>query len=165
MQKKLLGMQTLFEGTAVGIMDMLRTDSCNPLFSEMIRRVEQDEARHAAFGVLQMRRVVREATSDEMNEMEDWSFFILEALNANQNRDMLKLFEEKYGFEVDTISQMLTSMPEFGEINSKPFMHTVIPNLKKLGLITERTETRWRDVGLMVDGRAGAASSLPIADH
>jgi hypothetical protein len=32
-------------------------------------------------------------------------------------------------------------------------MHTVVPNLKRLGLITERTEQGWRDVGLMVDGR------------
>ena len=164
MQKKVLGMQTLFEGTAVGIMDMLRTDSCNTLFSEMLRRVEQDEARHAAFGVLQMRRIVREADTEQMNEMEDWSFSILEALNANQNRDMLKLFEEKYGYEVDTISQMATELPEFAEFNSRIFMHTVIPNLKRLGLITDRTESQWREVGMMIDSRAGASSSLPVAD-
>ena len=163
MQKKLLGMQTLFEGTAVGIMDMLRADSCNTLFSEMLRRVEQDESRHAAFGVLQMRRIVREADTEQMNEMEDWSFSILEALNANQNRDMLKLFEEKYGYEVDAISQMATELPEFAEFNSKIFMHTVIPNLKRLGLITDRTESQWRDVGMMIDSRAFASPSIPVA--
>ena len=163
MQKKLLGMQTLFEGTAVGIMDMLRTDSCNTLFSEMLRRVEQDESRHAAFGVLQMRRIVREADTEQMNEMEDWSFSILEALNANQNRDMLKLFEEKYGYEVDAISQMATELPEFAEFNSKIFMHTVIPNLKRLGLITDRTESQWRDVGMMIDSRAFASPSVSVA--
>jgi hypothetical protein len=38
MQKKTLGMQTLFEGTAVGIMDMMRSESRNPFFTEMIRR-------------------------------------------------------------------------------------------------------------------------------
>ena len=36
LQKKTLGMQTLFEGTAVGIMDMLRTMSRNAFVSEMI---------------------------------------------------------------------------------------------------------------------------------
>ena len=40
-QKKTLGMQTLFEGMAVGIMDMLRSQSRNPLMSEMLKRVEQ----------------------------------------------------------------------------------------------------------------------------
>jgi hypothetical protein len=150
MQKKLLGMQTLFEGTAVGIMDSLRTESCNALFGEMLHRVQQDESRHAAFGVLQMRRLVREASVEEMNEMEDWSFSILEALNANQNRDMLKLFEEKYGYDVDTISEMAVGLPEFPEFNSQIFMHTVVPNLKNLGLITERTEGQWTGVGMML---------------
>jgi len=55
MQKKVLGMQTLFEGMAVGIMDMLRRDSRNDLLAKMLHRVEQDESRHAAFGVLNMR--------------------------------------------------------------------------------------------------------------
>ena len=58
MQKKTLGMQTLFEGTAVGIMDLMRSESRNDLFTDMIKRIEQDESRHAAFGVLTMRRVV-----------------------------------------------------------------------------------------------------------
>jgi hypothetical protein len=43
-------------------------------------------------------------------------------------------------------------------------MHTVIPNLKRLGLITERTESEWRRVGLMVDQRGGEPrGQLPIA--
>ena len=88
-QKKTLGMQTLFEGMAVGIMDFMRSQSRTPLLTELLRRVEQDESRHAAFGVLMMRRVVREASTDEKNGMEDWAFSILEALNANQQLDML----------------------------------------------------------------------------
>jgi hypothetical protein len=107
MQKKTLGMQTLFEGTAVGIMDMMRSESRNPFFTEMIRRVEQDESRHAAFGVLTMRRVVKEATDPERAEMEDWAFSILEALNANQQLDMLQVLGPKYG--IDGIRSCRTS--------------------------------------------------------
>ena len=160
MSKKLLGMQTLFEGTAVGIMDMLRSESENALFQEMIRRVERDESRHAAFGVLQMRRVVRESSPEEMNEMEDWAFSIMEALNASQNRDMLKLFAPKYDFDVDAIGQMFTAMPEFAEINSMLFMHTVVPNLRNLGLITERTEESWRSVGMISGSPGGQGEAL-----
>ena len=44
-----------------------------------------------------------------------------------------------------------------------PFMHTVIPNLQRLGLITERTEEGWRKVGLMVDQRGGPPKfELPL---
>ena len=153
MQKKTLGMQTLFEGTAVGIMDLMRSESRNPLFTEMIKRVEQDESRHAAFGVLTMRRVVKDASTEEMAEMEDWAFAILEALNANQQIDMLKVLGPKYGIDAENMTRIMLSLPNHAELNSLPFMHTVIPNLQRLGLITERTESGWRKVGLMVDHR------------
>jgi hypothetical protein len=162
-QKKTLGMQTLFEGTAVGIMDLMRSESRNPLFTDMIRRVEQDESRHAAFGVLTMRRVVKEATPQEMAEMEDWAFAILEALNANQQIDMLQVLGPKYGIDPENMTRIMVSLPNHAELNSIPFMHTVIPNLQRLGLITERTEPGWRKVGLMVDQRGGPPKfGLPL---
>jgi hypothetical protein len=57
----------------------------------------------------------------------------------------------------------MLALPNHAELNSLPFMHTVIPNLKRLGLITERTEGDWRRVGLMVDQRGGEPrGQLPI---
>jgi hypothetical protein len=152
-QTKTLGMQCLFEGTAVGIFDLLRETSENALLAEMIRRIETDEARHAAFGVLCMRRVVREAEPGEKERMEDWAFSILEALNANQQLDMLNLLGPKYGLHPHNVVLAATSMPNFADFNSLMFMHTVIPNLKGLGLITERTESEWRRVGMLTDRR------------
>lgn len=157
MQKKVLGMQTLFEGMAVGIMDTLRRESTNPLIKEMLRRVEQDEARHAAFGVLNMRRIVREASKEEMEEMEDWSFDILETLNANQQIELLKTFAPKYGFDPDAVVEMMTSLPNFAELNSVFYMHTVVPNLRNLGLITDRTEEHWRRLGMIYDAKSAVA--------
>ena len=164
MQKKTLGMQTLFEGTAVGIMDVMRQESRNPFFTEMIKRIEQDESRHAAFGVLTMRRVVKEASDDEMADMEDWAYSILEALNANQQLDMLHLLGPKYDIDPEAFVTTMTSLPQFPELNSMAFMHTVVPNLQRLGLITERTEQGWRDKAMMVDQRGGISpkNELPI---
>jgi hypothetical protein len=155
MQKKTLGMQTLFEGTAVGIMNLMRSESRNDFFTEMIRRIEQDESRHAAFGVLCMRRVVREAEPEQLEEMEDFAFSILEALNANQQLDMLRLLGPKYGIDPENLTRAVLALPNHAELNSLPYMHTVIPNLKRLGLITERTEEGWRKAGMLVEGRGG----------
>jgi hypothetical protein len=159
-QKKTLGMQTLFEGMAVGIMDLLRGECRNPLLTEVIRRVEQDEARHAAFGVLMMRRVVRDATAEERAGMEDWAFQILEALNANQQLDMLRLLGPKYDLDPETVVKLITGLPNFAEVNSLAYMHTVVPNLKSLGLLTERTEAQWRDLGMLVDKRGEMPESV-----
>ncbi len=150
---KTLGMQCLFEGTAVGVFDMLRSASKNDLLTDMIRRVEQDEARHAAFGVLTMRRVVKRAEPEEMEHMEDWAFSILEALNANQNLDMLRVLGPKYGIDPENVVKVGLAMPMWADFNSLMYMHTVIPNLKGLGLITERTEEGWRKAGMMTDRR------------
>jgi hypothetical protein len=150
-RKKTLGMQTLFEGMAVGIFDLLRRETRNPLLEEMIRRVEQDESRHAAFGVLTMRRAVREADASEKEAMEDWAFGILEALNANQQLDMLQVLGPKYGIDPANLTQATLAMPNWSELNSMPYMHTVIPNLRHLGLITERTEAQYRSLGMLYD--------------
>lgn len=153
-QLKTLGMQVLFEGTAMGIMDLMRQESRNPLLAETLGRVARDEARHAAFGVLMMRRIVGEAEPEQRDEMEDWAFGILEALNANQQMDMLRVLGPKYGVDAEITTKMFLASEGFADFNSRIYMHTVIPNLRNLGLITERTEDHWRKVGMMVDKRA-----------
>jgi hypothetical protein len=163
-QKKCLGMQTLFEGMAVGIMDLVRSQSLNDLTSDMLRRVQQDEARHAAFGVLMMRRIVRDADTSELEEMEDWSFGILEALNANQQIDMLKLFGAKYDIDAEQVTTLVTGLENFAELNCLSYMHTVVPNLKALGLLTERTASQWREVGMLVDKRPAVLDELPTLE-
>lgn len=161
---KTLGMQTLFEGMAVGIFDQIAKATSNPLLKDMIRRVQIDESRHAAFGVLSMRQVVKESTPEEMAEMEDFAFTILETLNANQQLDFLRLVGPKYGLDPDTVVTMLHGLPEWAKINSEIYMHTVVPNLRRLGLITERTEDQYRKVGVMWGEAVGQGSPLPITN-
>jgi hypothetical protein len=161
-QRKTLGMQTLFEGMAMGIMDLLRSQCRNELLADVLRRVEHDEARHAAFGVLMMRRVVREATPEERAGMEDWCFCLLEALNANQQLDMLRLLGPKYGIDPEAVVRTLTQLPNFAEVNALTYMHTVVPNLRSLGLLTARTEERWREVGMLTDRRHLEALLVPL---
>ena len=146
---KTLGMQCLFEGMAVGIFDQIAKATSNPLLRDIIRRVQIDESRHAAFGILSMRQVVAESTPQEMEEMEDFAFSILEALNANQQLDMLRVLGPKYGLHPETVVEMMLGLPEWPVLNSEVYMHTVVPNLKRLGLITERTESHWRRLGMM----------------
>jgi hypothetical protein len=146
---KTLGMQCLFEGMAVGIFDQVAKATTNPLLHDILRRVQVDEARHAAFGILTMRRLVKESSPEELNEMEDFAFSILECLNANQQLDMLRLLGPKYGLDPESVVGIVLGMPEWPVINSEVYMHTVVPNLKRLGLITERTEDDWRRLGMI----------------
>jgi len=154
---KTLGMQTLFEGMAVGIMGLMRQDCRNPLLADILERVGQDEARHAAFGVLMMRRILKRTEPEQLREMELWSFAILEALNASQHLEMLRLLGPKYDVDAEAMTRLFIDSPRFAEVNSLVYMHTVIPNLRSLGLITECTEDRWRKLGMMYDRSAAPA--------
>jgi len=159
---KTLGMQTLFEGMAVGIFDMIAKASTNPLVRDMIRRIQVDESRHAAFGILSMRQVVKDSTPEELAEMEDFAFSVLETLNANQQLDMLLLLGPKYGLDPENVTRSVLDMPEWPVVNSEIYMHTVVPNLKRLGLITERTESDYRRVGILYGDRFQPQSELPL---
>jgi len=66
---------------------------------------------------------------------------------------MLKLIGPKYEIDPFSVTQIVTSLPNFAELNSMTYMHTVVPNLQRLGLLTERTESRWRACGMLVDKR------------
>ncbi len=43
-------------------------------------------------------------------------------------------------------------------------MHTVIPNLVRLGLITERTESDYRRLGMMYGDRFEPRYELPVTN-
>jgi hypothetical protein len=162
-QLKTLGMQTLFEGMAVGIMDLVAKANSNPLVKDIIHRVHGDEARHAAFGILNMRRLVKESTPEEKADLEDFAFAILETLNANQQLDMLRRFGPKYGLEPDDVVTIMHGLPQWAMLNSEAYMHTVMPNLMRLGLITERTEQKYRERGMLVGDHLAPKSDLPLA--
>jgi len=42
-------------------------------------------------------------------------------------------------------------------------MHTVVPNLLRLGLITERTRDQWKKLGMMVDDRKALFERVGLA--
>jgi len=162
-QAKCLGMQTLFEGMAVGIMDIVQRANTNPLIKDIIHRVHQDEARHAAFGILTMRRLVKESDPETLVELEDFAFNILETLNANQQLDMLHDLAPKYGLDPEACVRVMHSLPNWHDLNAEVYMHTVMPNLCRLGLVTERTEDKYRKLGILSDTRTAPRSELPLS--
>lgn len=152
-QKKTLGMQTLFEGMALGIMGMLEDGTDIPFLKEMLKRVRLDESRHAAFGIISMKMTMESAeTSPELKaELEDWAFGILECLNAGQYHGPLSELGPKYGINASAVTPVLYHSKDAIEAKSLMYTHAVIPHLKKLGLITERTAGKYRDIGLVKD--------------
>ena len=110
--------------------------------------------------LLRATQVVAGSSEEEMIAMEDWALSLLEALNANQNMSMLRELGPKYGLDPDAVTMGMLASPDWVEMNSPVFMHTVVPNLVKLGLITDRTSGRWQKLGMLTDVKKASLGPL-----
>jgi hypothetical protein len=99
---KVLGMQTLFEGMAVGIMELVQRANSNPLIADIITRCTRT-SKHAA-GVL-ARRVWKEATPEELIEM---GLRLRHPGDARANQQLaMKLFGPKYDLDGQAVVQIM----------------------------------------------------------
>jgi len=147
-QKKCVGMQLLFESVAVGVFDQLQDAAVNPLLKDVLYRVTQDESRHAAFGVLSMRRALPTLSREEHDDLEDFAFEVIECFHRGQLMGELRDLTPAWGIDPDNVAQMLLTDPEFREQNNEIFGH-MMANMKNLGLITERTREGYAQLGLV----------------
>jgi len=77
---------------------------------------------------------------------------------------MLRLLGPKYGLDPEGVVESTLTMPEWPALNSEIFMHTVMPNLKRLNLVTERTEPEYRRIGMIYGDRSEAKQASPPAN-
>ncbi len=147
-QKKCVGMQLLFESVAVGVFDQLQEAALNPLLKTALYRITQDEARHAAFGVLSMRRVMPTLERQQREELEDFAFRVIECFHRGQLMGELRELAPAWGLDPDNVAQMLLNDPDFRDKSNEIFRH-MMANLKNLGLITERTRAGYAELGLV----------------
>ena len=142
-RRKTIGMQVLFEGVAMAVLTDIGTRTTNPLVREAMRNVARDEARHAAFGVLALREEFDSPSQAEHDELEDWTWMCLEVVANGLMQGLFDDVGRTYGLFPDAVAQVVFTAPEFWDGRYHMFNHTVLPNLRKLGLITERTRANY----------------------
>ena len=72
---------------------------------------------------------------------------------------MLNLLAPKYDIDPESVVRSALNLPNFAELNSPVYTHTVVPNLRNLGLLTERTEGQWRALGMLTDSDRATATA------
>jgi hypothetical protein len=141
--RKTIGMQLLFEGVAMAIITDIGRRTTNPLVCEVMRAVSRDEARHAAFGVLALRDELAQVSPRERDELEDWTWMCLEVVANGLLASMLDEVAPRHGLDASAVAQAVFTSKAFWDARYHMFNHTVLPNLRKLGLITERTRPNY----------------------
>jgi hypothetical protein len=145
---KFLGMQIMIEGVALGAFSLLYRETREPLLRELLKNVIQDEARHVHYGVLALREhIVTELTESERREREDWAF---EVALLMRNRFLAYEVYEEHFEGLLTRAQwrdVVTSSPGMERFRHLMFGR-MVPNLREIGLLSDRIKPHYARVGL-----------------
>jgi hypothetical protein len=160
---KFLGMQILVEGLALGAFGTMRSATEEPLLREMLRRVITDEARHVHFGVLALQELYPQLSPRELREREDWAYEV--CLMARNRFLAHEFFEEYYGHcmsrrEWDRLVLASRFMARFRHT----LFRRIIPNLKRIGLLSERMRPHYEQLGLLDLEHEKAAPDLDVSE-
>jgi hypothetical protein len=160
---KFLGMQIMIEGLALGAFGTLRQLTREPLLKQMLTYVITDEARHVHYGVLALQEAVKGMTEKERREREDWCFEVSLML---RNRFLAhEFYEEHYGHVMKRSQwDQLVANSELMGLFRKTMFKRIIPNLKRIGLLSERIRPRYGELGILEYEMGRAAPELTAED-
>jgi hypothetical protein len=142
---KYLGMQVMIEGLAMAAFGNLFQLCQEPLLKELLRYVMRDESRHVAFGVLSLRNYYDDMSASELADRED---FIIYASELMKDRLIGKEIARAMGWPAEEVQRVVLESP-VGQLFRSMLFQRIVPNLKKLGLLTPRVREAYARMNLM----------------
>ena len=142
---KYLGMQILVECLAMAAFGNLHQIADDPLLVELIHYVMRDESRHVAFGVLSLDGYYREMSAGELRDRED---FIIEASLLMRDRLIGDEIADVMGFDRGEVRALILGSPIMSAFRQQLFAR-VVPNVKRLGLLTPRVREAYDGIGVL----------------
>jgi len=142
---KYLGMQIIIEGLAMAAFGNLFQLTTEPLLKELIRYVMKDESRHVAFGMLSLSDYYSDMKPSDVRDRED---FIIYACELMRNRLVGDQIATAMGWDREEVRQaVLASEPAM--MFRRMIFSLVVPNLKRLGLLTARVREAFARLGIL----------------
>jgi hypothetical protein len=160
---KFLGMQIMIEGLALGAFGMIQQKTQEPLLRKLLTLVITDEARHVHYGVLALQEYFAQLTEAERREREDWAFEV--SLFMRNRFFAHEFYDEFYGHAMSRAQwDELVLKSQMMRLFRRTMFKRVIPNLKRIGLLSERIRPRYEALGLLAFEQGRAAPELTAAD-
>ena len=142
-----LGMQIMVEGLALAAFGVTRMQMMDePLIQDLIGRVMQDESRHVAFGVLSLADLyTNQMTEAELREREE---FVIESTYLLRERLTPTPVFERMGWDAKVWTEWSQQTPFMRGFRQMMFQK-IVPNLKRLGLLTPRVRAAYEQLDLL----------------
>jgi hypothetical protein len=147
--KKLVGMQMLVEGLAMGAFATIHSLTDDPLLKRTVQLVMTDEAFHHRFGKIWADRTVPKLTEEEHELVESWAAKCFQTLLFNLvNAEQKQAIYGKFGLDWQWVRGAI--LEAFTDTDRRRMMtrstnifRVLIKTLLKAGIITERTRATY----------------------
>jgi hypothetical protein len=144
--KKIIGMQMLVEGLAMGAFATGYKYNQDPVAKKLFQLVMTDEAFHHKFGKIWADRTIPRMTEQERNVVEDWAAHCFQSLvmNLGSPQQQVQMYQQ-FGLDPDKVIAGLMEVRSHERTRerlkeSTNIFRVLIKTLLKSGLITERTK-------------------------
>ena len=143
--KKIVGMQMLIEGIAMGSFATLNAKTNDPVLRRLVQLVMSDEAFHHRFGRIWAAKTIKHLSEDEHKKVEDWSAQLFQMLLFNLiNAEQKQVIYAKYGLDWqwvrDAMKEVFTDEDRRANLKeSTNIFRVLIKTLLHAGIITSRT--------------------------
>ena len=150
--KKIVGMQMLIEGLAMGAFAMAHEDTNDPLLKTLLKYTMSDEAFHHKFGKIWADRTVPKLSKSEHIKVEDWA----ESLFTNLLFNLVNPWEKKeiyesVGLDHKWVAQQFIAGLDRDEIaktemkQQNNIFRVLVKTLLKAHIITDRTKATYAE--------------------
>ena len=144
--KKIVGLQMVLEGLAMGLFSNFYQFAQDPLLKRMLQFVMTDEAFHHKFGKIWADRTIPHLPESEREQIEDWAWVMFSALLKGNNFgfETKKALYTELGLDwkwvQDAVFEAITDKRRRDSMakNTSVF-RALIKTLLKAGIITKRT--------------------------
>jgi hypothetical protein len=143
--KKIVGMQMLIEGLAMGSFATFNAKTNDPVLRRLVQLVMSDEAFHHRFGRIWAARTIGHLKEDEHKKVEDWAAQLFQMLLFNLiNAEQKQVIYAKYGLDWqwvrDAVKETFTDEDRRAQLKeSTNIFRVLIKTLLHAGIITSRT--------------------------
>ncbi len=153
--KKLVGMQILLEGLAMGSFANIHAHTNDPVLKRLVQLVMTDEAFHHRFGKIWADRTMPALSQAERHSIEDWTAECFESLlfnlvNIRQKRAVYGQFGIDWQELRDSIREVYDENDRRGELKEGTnIFRILVRTLVKAGTVTKRTRglyANWVDM-------------------
>ena len=167
--RKLVGMQMLIEGLAMGAFATLQKETEDPLLQRLVQFTMTDEAAHHRFGKIWADRTVPKLSEEEHEIVEGWAAEVFEVLlfnliNAEQKQGIYAEFDLDWQWVRGAVLESFSDENRRQEMTrGTNIFRVLIKTLLKAGIITDRTRSvyaQWVDM----DELAGESDEVAGSD-